>query len=142
MKRKSQAESPAPESTRIAERVKFWSEQDRINQVLIPRFIRQSELLAKHIAEHDDLPRLLNEVVSEALSQQSQVFEQKMKAVVTDLNNAHARALELEESLTERTRQFESIRERLDRHERKVRNRLILGTIVACAVALLVAAFV
>ena len=140
MKRKPHVESPDRESTRIAERVKFWSEQDRINQVLIPRFIRQSELLAKHIAEHDDLPQLLNEVVSEALSQQSKSFEQKMETLVIDLNNAHTRALELEESLTERTRQLESIKERLDRHERKVRNRLILGTIVACAFALIVAA--
>ena len=59
----------------MAERVKFWSEQDRINQELIPRVIRQSQLLTKHIAEHDDLPQLLNKVVSEALAKQSREFE-------------------------------------------------------------------
>ena len=35
-----------PES--IGERVHFWEQQDRINQELIPRVIRQSELLTAH----------------------------------------------------------------------------------------------
>ena len=46
----------SPESTEtpsIAERVKFWEEQDKINQELIPRVIRQHELLTGHIADHE-----------------------------------------------------------------------------------------
>ena len=39
---------------KIAERVKFWQEQDRINRELIPRVIRNHELLAKHIECHED----------------------------------------------------------------------------------------
>ncbi len=39
---------------KIAERVKFWQEQDRINRELIPRVIRNHELLAKHIESHED----------------------------------------------------------------------------------------
>ena len=39
---------------KITERVKFWQEQDRINRELIPRVIRNHELLAKHVESHED----------------------------------------------------------------------------------------
>ena len=39
---------------KIAERVKFWQEQDRINRELIPRVIKSHELLTKHIESHED----------------------------------------------------------------------------------------
>ena len=39
---------------KIAERVKFWQEQDRINRELIPRVIKNHELLAKHVESHED----------------------------------------------------------------------------------------
>ncbi len=39
---------------KIAERVKFWQEQDRINHELIPRVIKNHELLAKHIESHEE----------------------------------------------------------------------------------------
>ena len=52
----------------IAERVRFWEEQDKINQELIPRVIRQNELLTKHIAEHDSLPELAGNAISQALA--------------------------------------------------------------------------
>lgn len=109
VRRKSPKHEQDPEATRIAEKVKFWSEQDRINQALIPRVIRQGELLTKHIAEHDDLPRLLNQVVSDALAKQSRAFE-----VALD--------------------------ERLEHHEKKLRNRLLIFAGIVCAIALAVAA--
>ncbi len=52
----------------IAERVRFWEEQDKINQELILRVIRQSELLTNHIAEHDNLPEVAGEAISQALA--------------------------------------------------------------------------
>ena len=142
MKRKSAKQSQDPEATRIAEKVKFWSEQDRINQALIPRVIRQGELLTKHIAEHDDLPRLLGKVVSDALAKQSREFEVALEKAVADLNDAHAHASVLERSLAEYARHFESLDERLDRHEKKLRNSLIAVAGVACALALIVAVLV
>ena len=39
---------------KIGERVKFWQEQDRINRELIPRVIKNHELLAKHVESHKD----------------------------------------------------------------------------------------
>jgi len=142
VKRKSAKHSPDPEVTRIAEKVKFWSEQDRINEVLIPRVLRQGELLTKHIAEHDDLPQLLNKVVSDALAKQSRAFRVDLEKAVANLNEAHARAMVLEQSLAEHARQFKSLDERLDRHERKMRNRLVAVAGFACAIALIVAALV
>ena len=38
----------------IAEKVRFWEEQDRINQELIPRVLKQHELLTAHIASHEE----------------------------------------------------------------------------------------
>ena len=52
----------------IAERVRFWEEQDKINQELIPRVIRQNELLTAHIAEHENLPEVAGRAISEALA--------------------------------------------------------------------------
>ena len=40
------------DSIPISERVRFWEEQDRINQELIPRVIRQHEL-TQHIGDVD-----------------------------------------------------------------------------------------
>ena len=142
MKNKAAKHSQDPEVARIAEKVKFWSEQDRINQALIPRVIRQGELLAKHVAEHDDLPQLLNKVVSAALAKQSREFQVELEKAVADLNEAHARAMVLEQSLADQARQLESLDERLDRHEKKTRNRLMAVAGFVCAVALIVAALV
>ena len=58
-----------PDSTPIADRVRFWEEQDKINQELIPRVIRQHELLTAHIADHDNLPLVAGNAISEALAE-------------------------------------------------------------------------
>ena len=42
------------ETPKIGERVKFWQEQDRINRELIPRVIKNHELLTKHVETHDE----------------------------------------------------------------------------------------
>ena len=56
------------EAPTIDVKVKFWEEQDKINQALIPRFIDQSKLLTKHIKEHDNLPQVAGNAISQALS--------------------------------------------------------------------------
>ena len=58
-----------PDSTPIADRARFWEEQDKINQELIPRVIRQHELLTAHIADHDNLPLVAGNAISEALAE-------------------------------------------------------------------------
>ena len=81
------------EPTSIAERVKFWQEQDRINQILIPRVIRQNDLLTQHIAEHDDLPQLLGRVISEALAEQATHYETALGMASTEMRTAYDEAL-------------------------------------------------
>ena len=39
---------------KIADKVMFWQEQDRINQELIPRVLKQHELIASHIQNLDE----------------------------------------------------------------------------------------
>ena len=41
------------ETPKIAEKVRFWEEQDRINRELIPRVIKQYELLTAHVGGHE-----------------------------------------------------------------------------------------
>ena len=66
----------------IAERVRFWEEQDKINQELIPRVIRQNELLTKHIAEHDSLPEVAGKAISEALAEAREEQRQQYEAAL------------------------------------------------------------
>ena len=68
------------DSPRIAERVKFWEEQDRINQELIPRVIRQHELLTGHIADHENLPLVAGNAISEALAEAREEQSQQLAA--------------------------------------------------------------
>ena len=77
------------EKPSIAVRVRFWEEQDKINQELIPRVIRQNELLTKHIAEHDNLPELAGNAISQALAgareEQRQQHEAALDAAKKEL---------------------------------------------------------
>ena len=68
------------DAPRIAERVKFWEEQDRINQELIPRVIRQHELLTGHIADHENLPLVAGNAISEALAEAREEQSQQLAA--------------------------------------------------------------
>ena len=55
----------------IAERVQFWQEQDRINRELIPRVLKEHELLTRHIETHengDQLARSRIQSLEEKLS--------------------------------------------------------------------------
>ena len=80
--RKRNARRPAskfdPEVPGIVEKVRFWAEQDRINQVLISKVIHQNELLTSHIKEHDNLPDLFSRQYQAALDLQSRELESKL----------------------------------------------------------------
>lgn len=59
----------------IAERVRFWEEQQRINEILIPKVIRQHELLTRHIKEHGDLHERFRRELAAALEKQSRLLQ-------------------------------------------------------------------
>jgi CHASE3 domain sensor protein len=80
-----------PESTiPISERVRFWEEQDRINKELIPRVIRQHELLTRHIAEHQSLPEVVAKAVHDAVTaaraQQEREFAEEVNRIQSGIS--------------------------------------------------------
>jgi hypothetical protein len=55
---KREASSNA-ETPRIADKVLFWEEQDRINKELIPRVIKLHALFPQHVERHGDASALI-----------------------------------------------------------------------------------
>lgn len=69
----------------IGERVQFWEEQDKINQQLIPRVIRQHEILENHLQNHPDIPQI-SAAVDRALAH---ACKELRKAYKKELASAH-----------------------------------------------------
>ena len=76
-------------NTEYRRKVRFWEEQDRINQELIPRVIRQNELLTQHIAEHDNLQQILSDTIQKALAEQAQQYESALDTAQKQLSETH-----------------------------------------------------
>lgn len=74
----------------IGERVRFWEEQDKINKELIPRVIRQHELLTRHIAEHESLPEVVAKAVHDAVTvareQQKREFDEEINRIQSGIS--------------------------------------------------------
>ena len=90
------------DSVPISERVRFWEEQDAINQELIPRVIRQHELLTEHIGEHENLPAMVANAVQQAIAG---AREDQRLLYESALESAKA---EFDERAAEHKRQYES----------------------------------
>lgn len=71
-------EQPKPN---IAERVKFWEEQDRINRELIPRVIKNHELLSRHIKSHEEGDSLARDRIG-ALEDRVAELEKKVVCIL------------------------------------------------------------
>ena len=97
------------QDTGIGERVKFWEEQDKINQELIPRVIRQHELLTAHVADHENLPLIAGNAISEALAEareeQRHQYETALEAVKADREEQNR---QYQSALAEQSRQHET----------------------------------
>ena len=115
----SQEQTPESEDIQtvgIAERVRFWEEQDRINQELIPRVIRQNELLTGHIADHENLPLAAAEAARQAVSQAQETIQRQMQEAqqereeqAQNLNQAKAEREELASQLEKATAERETM---------------------------------
>jgi ABC-type nickel/cobalt efflux system permease component RcnA len=134
----------------IADKVRFWEEQDKINQELIPRVIRQHELLTTHIADHENLPLVAANAISEALTEALQQQQERYEAALAEVKaeseeQHHQHQAEMEAAKTDREAQTQqhadeatTLREQL----RKTRQMLITiatGAAVLAAAALVVA---
>ena len=99
---------PTQQPPVIAEKVRFWEEQDRINQILIPRVMRQHELLTKHIEEHENLPELFSRQLADALDEQSRRFEKERRKSLDNQSELFRR--ELRAALEEQYRRVRLLR--------------------------------
>ena len=133
------------DSVPISEKVKFWEEQDRINQELIPRVIRQHELLTAHIGEHENLPvvvaNAVQQAVAEVREEQKQLYDAALESAKADFNERseeQKRQYEaaLESAQTELNKQ---VSETLDRESRRLRN-LFIGIAAVSGIVIVVAA--
>ena len=86
-----------PSSESIADRVRFWEEQDKINQVLIPRVIKQAELLTAHIGEHESLPEVVSRAIAAALQEALVEQEGKYQSALAEQSRQYQAALEAQE---------------------------------------------
>ena len=93
--RNSAPYAAAPSS--IADRVRFWEEQDKINQVLIPRVIKQAELLTAHIGEHESLPEVVTRAIAAALQEALAEQEEKYQSALAEQSRQYQVALEAQE---------------------------------------------
>ena len=102
------------EKPSITERVRFWEEQDKINQELIPRVIRQHELLTAHIADHENLPLVAGNAISEALTrareEQQRHYDAALEAVKQEQQQQYDAVLEAAKQ--EQHQQYEAALER------------------------------
>ena len=75
-----------------------WEEQDKINQELFPRVIRQHELLTSHIADRENLPLIawnISEALSEARGEQRRHYDASVDAVRQELQQQYGAVLEV-----------------------------------------------
>ena len=117
----------------IAEKVQFWQEQDRINQELIPRVIRQHELLAQHVGNHENLPLIAAQAVSNSLREAREETAALLEAARAErqeqaslLENAKA---EREEQARQHQAELASLKKKAD----QMRNIAIGASAVATA---------
>ena len=122
----------------IAERVRFWEEQNHINQELIPRVIRQHELLTKHISDHEMLPIVAAAAAREAI-------EQAQGETLRQLEGARALNQELANQLEQAGKEREDQKRRHEeelsklRRERRTTWALAGAACVVAAVAIILA---
>lgn len=124
-----------PSSESIADRVRFWEEQDKINQVLIPRVIKQAELLTAHIGEHENLPEVVSRAIAAALQEALAEQEGKYQAALAEQSRQYQVALEAQE-LQYEAKLSEAIAKASDIVEKRaVKVRILLVGLAAAGVA-------
>lgn len=98
---KSNLEQPG-----IAERVKFWQEQDKINQELIPRVIRQHELLTTHIKDHETLPQVAADAARQSVAQ---AMEETNRQLETASAEREELSRKLEQAIAQQEKQAQEL---------------------------------
>ena len=114
----------------IGERVRFWQEQDRLNQAMVPRLIAQGELLSQHVVEHENLPRVVSEAVQSALSRQQQRFNEELEQISEEY------AEQLRTTTEDAVRRVEQENEKTINHFKSLLRKTRLGLSIAVAIGI------
>ena len=69
----------------IADKVRFWEEQDRINKELIPRVLKMHDLLTAHIETHEDASAQIAAAEARAVARIGKIRAQAMAIAVASL---------------------------------------------------------
>ena len=134
-------ESETQDTPKIAEKVRFWEEQDRINQELIPRVIKQHELFTAHVQGHEDMQvrmaamdARISEAVDEAVNQAVAASDKKIEALEEHVA----------EMVEESNKNLSELEERtaLDIASAKRQARIVSGISLAVAVVSIIIALV
>ena len=75
------ADFATKERPTIADKVMFWEEQDRINRELIPRVIKQHDLFASHLENHESAALHLAEMEARWL-EKSRRQDAELRAII------------------------------------------------------------
>ena len=81
------------ETPKIADKVKFWEEQDRINKELIPRVLKQHELLTAHVEHHthaDPEARVQIKMLQQETAAQMKTLEESAMSRIGTLEESAA----------------------------------------------------
>ena len=107
------SDNPNDQDVSIAEKVQFWQEQDRINQELIPRVIRQNELLAQHVGDHENLPLIAAQAVSNALKEAREETTALLEAAKVERQEQASQMENAKAEREEQNRQHQAERNKL-----------------------------
>ncbi len=84
------------ETPKIADKVRFWEEQDRINKELIPRVLKQHELLTAHVEHHthaDPEARAQIKTLEQETAAQMKTLEESTVSRIRTLEESAAAAV-------------------------------------------------
>ena len=148
----AEKENLAEAQISIGERVKFWEEQDKINQLLVDRVVRQNKLLADHIRDHDRLPEIADIAIRHALADARVEQRKQYRSIVERMSATYRDTVErlLAEERNEQQKQYQAALaaagERWQAETRKYRKRLhaslaaLIGFLALISIASLIVA--
>ncbi len=88
------------ERPKIGDKVKFWEEQDRINRELIPRVLKQHELLTAHVEHHHIDPEARAQIRALEKSAAAEIHSAKRQSLIVSIASLAVAVVALGLSLT------------------------------------------
>ena len=77
--------TPKAKTPKIAEKVLFWEEQDRINKELIPRVLKLHELFTQHVEHHQNASAVIAAFEARLLKRETRTLVLVFAALVVGI---------------------------------------------------------